>query len=83
MYRNYGKVERIIAWIIENGENLVEEDRRYKEEVKKAETEKRIPRKECPLAHDLHILLQELDELSYLHGYRDCHQVSNLLREEE
>lgn len=83
MYRNYGKVERIIAWIIENGENLVEEDRRYKEEVKKAEAEKRIPRKECPLIDNLHTLLQELVEMSYLHGYRDCHQVSNLLREEE
>lgn len=83
MYRNYGKVERIIAWIIENGENLVEEDRKFKNEAKKAKAEDLIPRRECPLRDELYDLLQELDEMSYLHGYRDCHQVSNLLREEE
>lgn len=83
MYRNYGKIERIVAWIIENGEKLAEEDRKYKEEAEKAVTEKRILRKECPLIDNLNKLLQELDEMSYLHGYRDCHQVSNLLRDEE
>lgn len=82
MYRNCRKEESIMTWILKNGEMLIEEDRKYKEEAKKAEAENCISNRDCPLKQELYTLFGELGQLAYLNGYRDCHRMSNGLRNE-